>query len=419
VERLALNIAPAHRFGQLRPWRVAAGILIGLQVAIAAAAAPPYPSAKAMEALGRRLFFDRNLSASHRQSCASCHDPAFAYGPPDTRPVQLGGPQLRTQGLRAAPSLRYLQKLPFFTEHYFDEDFDESVDNGPTGGFTWDGRARTSHEQARIPLLSPQEMANGNPDAVVAAIARSDYAGEFRRVFGNDIFEKPAKAFDAATRALEVFEQNPDEFYPYSSKYDAYLRQQTTLSGREMHGLALFNNPGKGNCAHCHPSARGVNGSFPAFTDFGYAAIGAPRNRGLAVNRDLHYYDLGLCGPLRQDLTGHPEYCGLFRTPSLRNVALRRRFFHNGVFGSLREVLGFYAERDIHPEKFYAHDTRGHVIAYDDLPPQYRNNIDREPPFDRKAGDKPALTSEEIDDIIAFLRTLTDGWTPSVAAAAN
>jgi cytochrome c peroxidase len=399
---------------------VAAGILIALRVAIAAAAAPPpYPPAKAMEALGRRLFFDRNLSASHRQSCASCHDPAFAYGPPDARAVQLGGPQLRTQGLRTAPSLRYLQKLPFFTEHYFDEDFDESVDNGPTGGFTWDGRARTPSEQARIPLLSPREMANKNPDAIVAAISRSDYAGEFRRMFGNDIFEKPANAFDAATRALEVFEQNPDEFYPYSSKYDAYLRRQTTLSDREMRGLALFNDPGKGNCARCHPSALGVNGSFPAFTDFGYAAIGVPRNRGLAANHDAHYYDLGLCGPLRTDLVDHPEYCGLFRTPSLRNVALRHRFFHNGVFGSLQEVLEFYTERDIHPEKFYARDARGNVVAYDDLPPRYRSNIDRKPPFDRKAGDKPTLTSEEIGDIIAFLRTLTDGWTPSAAAAAN
>jgi cytochrome c peroxidase len=408
-----------HRLIQLRPWLLAASVLITLRVAVAAPAAPPFPPAGAMEALGRRLFFDRNLSASHRQSCASCHDPAFAYGPPNARAVQLGGPQLRAEGLRAAPSLRYLQKLPFFTEHYFDEDFDESVDNGPTGGFTWDGRARTPNEQARIPLLSPQEMANESPDAVAAAITRADYAGEFRRVFGNDIFEKPVDAFDAATRALEVFEQNPDEFYPYSSKYDAYLRQQATLSDRERRGLALFNDPGKGNCAHCHPSALGVNGSFPAFTDFGYAAIGVPRNRGLAVNRDAHYYDLGLCGPLRKDLTGHPEYCGLFRTPSLRNVALRHRFFHNGVFGSLREVLEFYAERDIHPEKFYARDAKGHVVAYDDLPPQYWNNVDQKPPFGRNVDGKPALTSEEIDDIIAFLRTLTDGWIPSGAAAAN
>lgn len=373
-------------------------------------AVPPQPSAAALEALGRHMFFDRNLSASHRMSCATCHDPAFAYGPPNARSVQLGGPELRTQGLRAVPSLRYLQRVPFFSEHYYDEDFDESVDNGPTGGRTWDGRAPTAHDQARIPLLAPQEMANKSTEQAVLAIARSDYADEFRRIFGDRIFDNPEAAFNFAAMALEVFQQSPTDFYPYSSKFDAFLRHQANLSEREIRGLALFNDPAKGSCAHCHPSALGSSGAFPSFTDFGYAAIGVPRNRTLVVNHDPHYYDLGLCGPLRTDLADRPEYCGMFRSPSLRNVGLRHTFFHNGIFHSLDEVLHFYVERDIHPEKWYPRDAQGQVRKYDDLPLEYQNNIDGEPPFDRGPKAQPALSTDEIEDVIAFLWTLTDGW---------
>ena len=349
------------------------------------------------------MFFDRNLSASHKQSCSSCHDPAYAYGPPNDKSVQLGGRNGRTQGQRAVPSLRYLQNVPLFTESYFDEDFDESVDNGPTGGFTWDGRARNPHEQAQLPLLSPLEMANPNIESVVATVRAAPYASDFRRAFGEHIFDNAAAAFDAIVRAIEVFEQNPAEFYPYSSKYDAVIRNQATFTEQEKRGLDLFNDPAKGNCARCHQSRRGSGGAFPAFTDFGFIAIGVPRNRTLAVNADPKYFDLGLCGPLRTEYRDRAEYCGLFRTPSLRNVTLRKTFFHNGVFHDLRQVMRFYVERDIHPEKWY---PRGQ--AFDDLPAQYHENLNREPPFDRHPGDPPALTEEEITDVIAFLGTLTD-----------
>jgi cytochrome c peroxidase len=211
--------------------------------------------------------------------------------------------------------------------------------------------------------------------------------------------------------ALEVFEQSPPEFYPYDSKYDAVIRGQAKLSEREGRGLALYNDPKKGNCASCHPSAM-KGGAFPQFTDFGFIALGVPRNRKLPSNADPNYHDLGLCGPFRTDLIGHRDYCGRFRTPSLRNVTLRRRFMHNGVFGSLEEVLRFYVERDLHPEKLYPRgDDRG-VQKFDDLPEQYHANVNRDPPFDRKPGDKPALTEAEMGDIIAFLRTLNDGYRP-------
>lgn len=101
----------------------------------------------------------------------------------------------------------------------------------------------------------------------------------------------------------------------------------------------------------------------------------------------------------------------MFLTPSLRNVALRHVFFHNGFFHSLRKVLEFYANRDLHPERFYPRGRNGEVIKYNDLPGRYRANVDTtDPPFNRHPGDPQALTPGEIRDVIAFLNTLTDGW---------
>jgi cytochrome c peroxidase len=160
------------------------------------------------------------------------------------------------------------------------------------------------------------------------------------------------------------------------------------------------------NCASCHPS-QARQGAFPQFTDFGFNAIGVPRNRELPANRDAAYYDLGLCGPQRRDLTGHPEYCGEFRVPPLRNVVVRRAFFHNGVFHRLEQVLDFYVERDINPGKWYP-KVDGRVSPFDDLPPAYRKNVNRDPPFGGRPGAAPALNKSEIRDLIAFLNTLTD-----------
>jgi cytochrome c peroxidase len=362
--------------------------------------------------LGRKLFFDPGLSASGKLSCASCHDPAYAYGPPDTRPVQAGGKDMGEMGLRAAPSLRYKQVTPHFTEHFFDDDDepDAGVDNGPTGGLTWDGRVDRGRDQARLPLLSPSEMANDSAAAVVAYVKKSTHAGVLRAAFGGAIFDDAEKAFSGILQALEAFEQRPADFYPYSSRYDAWLAGKAVLSDQEMRGLATFNDPARGNCAHCHPSARSADGTPPQFTDYGFAALGVPRNTEIPANKDPAFYDLGLCGPLRTDLRAHPEYCGMFKTPTLRNVALRGSFFHNGVFHTLRDVLAFYAERDTSPTKWYRRNGDGTVRKFDDLPAQYQANINVDPPFDRHAGDNPALMAQEIDDVAAFLQTLTDGY---------
>lgn len=117
---------------------------------------------KALGALGQALFFDPALSGSGKLSCASCHDPAHGFAAANGLAVQLGGGDLRQPGVRAVPSLKYLQAVPPFTEHFFEseDDADESIDNGPTGGLTWDGRVDRGQQQARIPLLSDFEMGN-------------------------------------------------------------------------------------------------------------------------------------------------------------------------------------------------------------------------------------------------------------------
>ncbi len=143
------------------------------------------------------------------------------------------------------PSLRYLQTVPAFTEHFFDDDGDDSVDAGPTGGHNWDGRARNVHEQARIPLLAVNEMANASPADVAAKLQKAPYAAQLRKMLGDEIFNNPEQLFKWSTLALENYQDTPAEFYPYSSKYDAYLRHQTTLTKQELHGLEVFNDEEK------------------------------------------------------------------------------------------------------------------------------------------------------------------------------
>jgi cytochrome c peroxidase len=368
--------------------------------------------ADALAAIGRHMFVDPSLSASGRLSCASCHSPSHAFGPPTGDAVRLGGSSMDRPGVRAVPSLRYLQVAPPFTEHYFEseDEGDESVDAGPTGGLTWDGRVDRGRDQARIPLLSPFEMANASEANVVSAVSKASYADDLRALFGDDVFATTTRAFAAIGEALEAYQQTPDEFYPYTSKYDAVLRGEATLTRRERRGLALFEDPAKGNCARCHFSEPGRNGTLPQFTDFSLVAIGVPRNPSIATNADPDDYDLGLCGPLRTDLMDRSEYCGRFMTPTLRNAATRQVFFHNGVFHSLRDVVAFYAERDTNPGKWYPRDASGRVRVFDDLPERYRGNVDMEAPFGRRPGARPALTSSEIEDVVAFIETLTDGY---------
>ncbi len=373
------------------------------------------PTVAQLSALGRRMFFDAGLSASGKLACASCHDPKQAFGPPDARVVRAGGPAMDRFGFRATPSLTYLHSPIAFTEHFYEAEVTNGKDDeGPTGGRTWDGRVSNGHDQALMPLLDPAEMANADPDALFARLRKTDYVQAFREAVsppGEDVMDDPQSAVTWMTVALETFEQSREEFHPFTSKYDAYLRDEVELSPAEQRGLTAFNDMKKGNCASCHPgNHKSPANHFPIFTDFGFVALAVPRNRDLPANRDSAFRDLGLCGPLRTDLATHPEYCGLFRTPSLRNVALRKSFFHNGALHRLRDVVEFYATRDIDPRKWYGRSTDGGARKYDDLPEPYWRNVNVDVPFKPRADGKPRLTPRDIDDITAFLGTLTDGY---------
>ncbi len=378
-------------------------------------ASPPSPAtayarADAIAALGRKLFFDPALSASGQTACASCHDPAHAFSAANPQPVQLGGPHLRRPGIRAVPSLMYGQDAPAFTQHYFEaeDEGDESIDQGPTGGRDWDGRVDRARDQAALPLLDINEMANATPASVVAAVAAAAYAEEVRQLYGKDVFAKPAEAFGAITQALEFYQETPAVFSPFTSKYDAFLRGNVRLSAAEARGLALFNDSQKGNCAQCHKSAVSADGRPPLFTDFGYAALGLPRNPAIPANADPAYFDLGLCGPARHDLARQAQYCGLFKAPSLRNAALKQSFYHNGIVHTLRQAVAFYAERDSAPEKWYPMRQDGTLAKFNDLPSAFAANVSQEPPFGRQR----VLSEAEVDDLTAFLGTLTDGYHP-------
>lgn len=361
-------------------------------------------SMSAQAALGELIFKDTSLSASGRQACASCHIATAGHAQDNALAAQLGGADLTLQGSRTAPSIRYLSlNTPFF--------FD--AEGTPTGGFFWDGRATSLADQAGGPFLNPVEMAMPSKAAVVAKLAQAAYADEFKRVFGSDIFTRTDDAYERIKLALQAYQKEDTDFRPFSSKYDEFLRGKAALSTQELRGLALFNSPTKGNCAGCHPSGKASDGSHPLFTDFTYDNLGVPRNDELAANADPGFFDLGLCARPSGELASRTDLCGAFKVPSLRNVALRQALFHNGRFKNLKDALTFYVQRDTNPEKFYPLKGDGSVDKFNDLPAAYKANVNTtEVPYNRKPGDAPALSDAEIDDVIAFLKTLNDGWTP-------
>lgn len=351
--------------------------------------------------LGARIFSDASLSASGNQSCASCHTSGTGFAQDNFHAAQFGGPLGNLQGGRASPPAAYLHTNTAFAV---------DVDGAPSGGFFWDGRADSLAAQAAGPFLNPVEMAMPDKASVVARLAAASYAADFKAKYGTAIFGNVDLAYQRMTEAIASFETESNAFHAYSSKYDAFLRGQTTLSAAESRGLALFNDPTKGNCAACHPSDKAANGDHPLFTDFSYDALGVPRNPRLLANADPAHFDLGLCASKGE--VAHPDWCGAFKVPSLRNAALRKVYFHNGVFTSLKEVVTFYVQRETHPEKFYPALPGGGHDKYNDLPTAYKANVNTtEAPYDRVLGGTPALTDAEIDDVVAFLGTLSDGWT--------
>lgn len=383
---------------------------------------PPVAPLSAMAKLGKALFFDKSLSGSGQLSCASCHVPSAHYAPDNALAFAKGGVAMDKFGVRAVPSLTYRERQPPFSvgpDNATSETAPppppppgikgvKSASNTgasaqamvPQGGLFWDGRADTLQSQAAGPLFDAREMAATHA-GVAARLRHAPYSADLFRLIGAHASDDMLIA--EALFALARYQIEAPSFHPYSSRYDAWLEGKTRLTRDEAEGLRLFNDPAKGNCAACHLSTVDEEGRPPLFTDHQYEALAAPCNP-LAPKGT---YDLGLCAAGRADIGHNDAYCGFFRTPSLRNTATRKVFFHNGVFTSLRQVMDFYVLRDIEPERFFRHGVSGSPALFDDLPHRYWKNVDSaDAPLNRRK--VPALTPAEREKIIEFLRGLVD-----------
>jgi cytochrome c peroxidase len=356
------------------------------------------PDDPALVALGRKIFFDGRLSEPAGTSCASCHDPAHAFsgGHGSRIGVPLGS-RPRHYARRSTPSALYLRYVPAF--YYFEDD--EAPAPEPRGGLFWDGRVDTLAELVRQPLFNPDEMNAGSPRRVAGKILGGAYAAAFTAAFGRD--SNPESVLRGVGLAVEAYLKS-DEMNPFTSKYDAYVRGQATLTEQERRGLEIFKDRRSGACAGCHRVAEtSTNPAEAMFTDFGYDAIALPRNPALPAKPGE--YDLGLCARDNPKSPSKEErFCSAFRTPSLRNVAVLESFGHNGVYRSLRDAVAFYARREVAPDRIYPPGKK-----YDDVPVRYRGNINiRAPVYNQPEGGKPPLSEDDIDALVAFLRTLTD-----------
>ncbi len=428
---------------------------------------PPPPALSAKALAGKALFFDASLSASGRQSCSTCHVPsrAFTANPATDHglPVPLGGRNMDLPGFRNAPSLMYAALTPRF---FLD-------DGTPTGGFFRDGRVSSLAVQAQQPFVTEFEMANQDATEVLSRLRASPASlAAFVGAFGEDVLTDATRTLADMGNAIAAYETEGPEFAPFTSKYDSWLEGSAQLSAAELRGLALFNNPGKGNCTACHPSERQGYSDHALFTDFTYDNIGVPRNWNIPANlphpqspvsgvpldylpseqnvpaaAEYAYYDMGLCGPFappaddpnpRPRFTQTTTLCGLFKVPTLRNIALTAPYFHNGAFPSLHQVLQWYVTRDINNNTgnnptpvpagpggnpyfpagtaYLAADGSPDLFQYNDLPVDFDANVNiGEVPYTPPTfagGQAPTLNAAEIDDVVAFLCTLTDGFDP-------
>jgi cytochrome c peroxidase len=390
---LAVAVAPACGRGSRR----AADVSPDARAAVPAAA-----SAVSLVEIGRRIFFDAALSEPPGTSCATCHDPARGFAGGNVAPSGVSrGSRADHVARRTTPSVLYLRFVRRF--HYHWEEDAPLPD--AFGGFFWDGRVDSLVDLAEQPLRNPDEMNGGDRATIARKLRAAPYADDLRRALGRGALDTPDVALTALGRALEAFLLAPD-MAPFSSRYDEFVRGGAPLSPRARRGMALFRDPEKGNCASCHrlnPTARDPARSL--FTDYGYEALAPPRNRALAAARGSRASDLGLCerdNPRTH--TNDARLCASFRTPSLRNVSGRTSFMHNGGFTNLRDVVAFYATRSTDPKRWY---RAGAVL--EDVPLRYAANVNqRRVPYDRPRGARPRLDDEEIDDIVAFLGSLTD-----------
>jgi cytochrome c peroxidase len=337
------------------------------------------------ERLGKLLFFEKSLSTPPGQACSACHAPEVAFADPEKDLPVSRGARPGAYGNRNDMTVAYAAFVPPLHRN--------QEENNWVGGLFWDGRANSLAEQAQGPPLNPLEMANPDTLSITKKLRALSYLDLFTEVYGPDALSNPSRAFTNMADAVAAYERT-SEVSPFNSKYDHWLRGETELSEQELHGLELFEAEDKGNCAACHPSRPADDSSPPLFTDFTYDNLGTPRNPEnpfYSLSSELNpegfeFVDLGL-----GETVNDPAQNGKFRVPTLRNVAITAPYMHNGVFKTLFSVVSFYNTRDV--AKWPA--------------PEVSENVNRE-----ELG-KLGLTNQELEDLIAFLRTLTDDWNES------
>ncbi len=331
------------------------------------------------ERLGKLLYFDANLSKPRAQSCASCHHPDAGFADPDKNmPTSQGAISARFGG-RNSPTSAYAAFSPVF--HY-------EGDGLYVGGQFWDGRAATLEDQAKGPFLNPLEMNNPDKAYVISSIRAARYADLFEEVFGDGALNDVEQAYDQTAEAIATFERS-GEINQFTSKFDYFLEGKAKLTKTEQKGLEMFNT--KGKCAQCHPSTAGPYADKPLFTDFTYDNLGVPKNPDNPFymmppkfNPDgRNWVDHGLGGVL-----GEPDQMGKMKVPTLRNIAATAPYSHNGFFKTLKDIVHFYNTRDVANWP----------------PPEVPDNVN-----DSELGDL-GLTNKEEETIVAFLKTLTDGY---------
>ena len=323
-----------------------------------------------IEQLGKIMYQDKDFSYNSTQSCQTCHhhvsgfaDPTNSRDPSYTV-VSLGADGVSLGG-RNAPTAAYAGYSPTLQQDTTGE---------YVGGMFWDGRATGSTlgdplaEQAQGPPLNPVEMNMPDEEAVVQVVRDSSYTHLFYTVFGPDSLDDVDSAFDNIARAIAAYERS-SEVQKFSSRFD-----QGRLTSQERRGMNLFQT----NCANCH-STDDVTGKGPLFTKYTYANIGIPVNPLLAENPT----DLGLGGFL-----GDASQNGKFKVPTLRNVALTAPYGHNGYFPTLKEMVDFKNTRDVSSD-WEAPEVTENLYTADNM-----GNL--------------GLIDQEVNDIVAFLMTLTD-----------
>jgi len=346
------------------------------------------------EKLGKFLFFDTNLSDPPGQSCATCHAPGVGYTGP-TQAINAAGAVYEGAvpgrfGNRKPPTAAYAGDSPIL---YYDPENEVWV-----GGMFWDGRATgwvlgdPLAEQAQGPFLNPLEQNNASPQVVIDKVLVSSYKDLFLQVCSDS-----ATYYECIGRAIAAYERSK-EVNKFTSKYDYWLKGKAKLTSQEQLGLKLF--MGEAKCANCHVP--------PLFTDFTYDNLGVPRNPLNPFYQELAWnpageawVDAGLGGFLKSagydETVWGPEW-GKQKVPTLRNVALAptkhfiKAYGHNGYFKSLWEIVHFYNTRDVPGAGWPAPEVSATVNT-------------------TEMGNLGLNRGEELA-IVAFLKTLSDGYMP-------